>query len=376
MKPRSFFYRFSAVISTALPLVLVTSLAAQIKVGCLAPQSGNIATFGISGVRGAKMAVDEFNRVEGAKKIDLRIEDDESKAGQAVTIARKFITQDKVAAILGGLTSSETKEMAPLAQQAKIPLLTPTATNVDITQIGDYIFRSCFNDPFTGKVIARFALDHLKIKNAVILEDIKQDYSVGVAEAIRSYFTANGGKILKMIAYSAGDTDFRAQLTDLKATRPDVIFLPGFYTEVALILKQARQLGIKTTFVGSEGWDSPALYQIAGKAVNGNYFSTHFSAEDPDPKVQAFVQKYKALYKVTPDTLAALYYDGAGLLFDAIKRAGSSDPGKIRDALAATKDYKGVCGSITIDPERNATKPEVMLEIENEKVKMVERVVP
>jgi branched-chain amino acid transport system substrate-binding protein len=267
-------------------------------------------------------------------------------------------------------------EVAPLAQAAKIPILTPSATNVAITQIGDYVFRSCFVDPFTGKVMARFALDHLGAKRAMLLTDIKQDYSVGVSDAVRGYFTENGGEIIGSISYSSGDTDFRTQLTEVRSRRPDVVFLPAYYTEAALILRQARQLGINAPFVGGEGWDSPALVQVAGKSADGNYYTNHFSASDPSERVKAFVEKYRAEYHSTPDALAALWYDGARLLFLAVQKAGSADRAKIRNALASTRDFEGVTGFISIDQNRNASKPGVILTIQDGETKMVQQVTP
>jgi len=255
-------------------------------------------------------------------------------------------------------------------------LLTPSATNVAITRVGSYIFRSCFIDAFTGQVMARFALDHLHAKEAVILTDVKQDYSVGLSDAIRNYFTGNGGRILKEISFSSGDTDFRAQLSTTKALHPDVIFLPAYYTESGLILRQARQLALNTTFVGGEGWDSPALAEIAGKSAEGNYYVNHFSANDPSPRVQNFVKVYEAKYHTTPDALAALWYDGAGLLVDAIRRAGTKDSEKIRDALAATRGFEGVTGTISIDGNRNAAKPAVVLTMENGQPRMVQQITP
>jgi len=365
-------------------LVIVIGLAwnccarASVKIGAVTCLTGALSTFGVSSVQGAKLAVEEINSNGGVlgAPVELIVEDNGSKAGEAATIARKFISQDKVAAILGDLTSSATMEAAPLAQAAKIPILTPSATNVAITQIGDYVFRSCFIDPFTGKVMARFALDHLGAKRAILLTDIKQDYSVGVSDALRLYFTENGGQIIGSISYSSGDTDFRTQLTEVRSRHPDVIFLPAYYTEAALILRQARQLGINTPFVGGEGWDSPALVRVAGKSADGNYYTNHFSASDPSDRVKAFVEKYRAKYHSTPDALAALWYDGARLLFLAVKKAGSSDCAKIRDALASTRDFDGVTGIISIDQNRNASKPGVILTIQDGETKMVQRVVP
>jgi branched-chain amino acid transport system substrate-binding protein len=350
----------------------------QIKIGAVTCLTGALSTFGVSSNQGAKLAVDEINAAGGTlgQPIQLLVEDNGSKAGETATILRKFISQDKVAAVLGGLTSSSTMEGAPLAQAAKIPLLTPSATNVAITKIGNYIFRSCFIDPFTGQIMAKFALDRLQAKQAMVMTDLKQDYSVGLTDAIRLYFSRNGAKILNALSYSSGDTDFRTQLTAVRIAHPDLVFLPGYYTEAALILLQARQLGIRCPFVGGEGWDSPTLVKVAGKAAEGSYYTDHFSAADPDPRVQKFVQTYRAKYAALPDALAALWYDGARLLAEAVQRAGSTDPEKIRDALAATRDFDGVTGRISIDVDRNASKPGVILEIVNGEPKMVQQITP
>jgi branched-chain amino acid transport system substrate-binding protein len=354
------------------------SSPAQIKIGAVTCLTGALSTFGVSSVQGAKLAVEEINAAGGTlgQPIQLIVEDNGSKAGETATIARKFISQDKVVAILGDLTSSATMEIAPLAQAAKIPLLTPSATNVAITRIGNYIFRSCFIDPFTGKIMAKFALDQLKAKQAIVMTDVKQDYSVGLTDAIHQYFTQNGARISNTSSYSSGDTDFRTQLTGVRMAHPDVVFLPGYYTEAALILLQAKQLGIKCPFVGGEGWDSPALVQVAGKAADGNYYTDHFSAADPEPRVQKFVQTYRAKYAALPDALAALWYDGARLLSQAVQRAGSTEAAKIRDALAETRDFEGVTGRISIDENRNAAKSGVILKIENGEPKMVQEVTP
>ena len=356
----------------------IQNVAGQIKIGAVTCLTGELSTFGVSSKQGADLAVGEINSAGGVlgQPIDLIVEDNGSKAGETATIFRKFVSQDKVAAILGDLTSSATMEGAPIAQDAKIPLLTPSATNVAITKVGNYIFRSCFVDPFTGRIMAKFALDQLKAKRAIVITDVKQDYSVGLTEAIRQYFVANGARILTELSYSSGDTNFRTQLTEVRMAHPDVIFLPGYYTEAALILRQAKQLGIDCPFVGGEGWDSPVLIQIAGKSADGNYYTDHFSANDPSPRVQKFVQEYRAKYGSIPDALAALWYDGARLMAQALQRAGSTDPEKIRDALAGTRDFEGVTGRISIDENRNAAKPGVILKIENGALKMVQEVSP
>jgi branched-chain amino acid transport system substrate-binding protein len=356
----------------------VQTVGGQIKIGAVTCLTGELSTFGVSSKQGADLAVGEINSVGGVlgQPIDLIVEDNGSKAGETATILRKFVSLDKVAAILGDLTSSATMEGAPIAQGAKIPMLTPSATNVAITKIGDYIFRSCFVDPFTGRIMAKFALDQLNAKQAIVITDVKQDYSVGLTEAIRQYFVANGARILAELSYSSGDTNFRTQLTEVRMAHPDVIFLPGYYTEAALILRQAKQLGINCPFVGGEGWDSPVLIQVAGKSADGNYYTDHFSANDPSPRVQKFVQEYRAKYGSIPDALAALWYDGARLMAQALQRAGSTDPAKIRDALAGTRDFEGVTGRISIDENRNAAKPGVILKVENGALKMVQQVSP
>jgi branched-chain amino acid transport system substrate-binding protein len=367
-----------AYVALALVTLPMHATLAQIKIGAVTCLTGALSTFGVSSMQGARLAKEDINAAGGVlgQPIEMIVEDNGSKAGEAATITRKFISQDKVVAILGDLTSSATMEAAPLAQAAKIPLLTPSATNIAITKIGDYIFRSCFIDSFTGKIMARFALDQLKAKQAIILTDAKQSYSVGLSDVIRQYFAENGGKITNSISYSSGDTDFRTQLTEVRVAHPDVVFLPGYYTEAALILRQARQLEIACPFVGGEGWDSPALVEIAGKSADGNYYTNHFSAADPSPRVQKFVQTYRAKYHAVPDALAALWYDGARLLFQAVQRAGSTDSTKIRDALASTRDFDGVTGHISIDQNRNASKPGVILKIENGETKMVQQITP
>jgi branched-chain amino acid transport system substrate-binding protein len=373
---RSAFFWASLVVGFS--LVLNPLASGEIKVGVVSCLSGGLSTFGVSSVQGTKLAAEEINSTGGilGQPLTLIIDDNQSKSGETARIVRKFLTQDRVVAILGDLTSSLTMEAAPLAQNAHVPLLTPTATNIAITPIGNFIFRSCFTDPFTGRVMARFALDHLNARRAVIMTDIKQDYSVGVAAELKQYFGANAGEILEDLSFSSGDTDFRAQLSRLKAIRPEVVFLPAYYPEVGLILREARLLGVTAPFVGGEGWDSPALIQIAGKSADGSYYANHFSAHDPDPRVQGFVARYLQRYHTAPDALAALWYDGMRLMAQAIERAGSQEPEKIRNALAQTKDFPGVTGNISLDDQRNATKPGVIVTIQAGAIKMVERVNP
>src|SRR5260221_9733754 len=242
----------------------------EIRVGVVTCLSGGLSTFGTSSAQGAKLAAEEIDSAGGVlhQPLTLVIDDNQSKPGETARIVRKFLTQDRVVAIFGDLISSFTMEAAALAQNAHVPLLTPTATNIAITPIGNFIFRSCFTDPFTGRVMARFALEHLHARRAVIMTDIKQDYSVGVAAELKQYFNANGGQLLEELSFSSGDTDFRAQLSKLKAVRPEAVFFPSYYPEVGLILREVRLLGGTAPFVGGEGWDSPALVQISGKSAD------------------------------------------------------------------------------------------------------------
>jgi branched-chain amino acid transport system substrate-binding protein len=349
-----------------------------VKIGEVNPITGAIGRYGTTCHQGIQLAIDQANSAGGVlgKTIVLLTEDNQSQAGQISTIVRKFVTQDKVVAIIGDLTSSATLEGGPIAQAAKIPMVSPLATNPKVTEIGDYIFRVCFIDEFQGKVMARFALENLKSKKAAILTDTKQDYSVGLSGFFKETFVSGGGSVAREQSYSSGDTDFRAQLTSIRAAGPDVVFLPGYYPEVGLILKQARQLGITVPFIGCEAWDSPTLLQVAGKAADGCYFSNQFSAGDPSPVVQEFGKVYREKFGSLPDNFAALGYDAANVILDAIKRAGSTNSAAVRDAIAQTKNFPGVSGNITIDAQRNASKPAVILAIKDQQVQYFEKVKP
>jgi len=349
-----------------------------VKIGEVNPMTGAIGRYGMTCHQGIQLAIDQANSSGGVlgKKIDLLTEDNQSQPGQTSTIVRKFVAQDKVIAIIGDLTSSATLEGGPIAQAAKIPMVTPLATNPKVTEIGDYIFRICFIDEFQGRVMARFALENLKSKKAGILTDTKQDYSVGLSGFFKGAFVNGSGEVVREQSYSSGDTDFRAQLTSIKAAGPDVVFLPGYYPEVGIILKEARQLGITVPFLGCEAWDSPTLMQVAGKAADGCYFSNQFSADDPNPAVREFTKVYRDRFGSLPDNFAALGYDAANVVLDAIDRAKSTDSIALRDAIARTKDFPGVSGHITIDAQRNASKPAVILAIKDQQVHYLEKINP
>jgi branched-chain amino acid transport system substrate-binding protein len=349
-----------------------------IKIGEFGSLTGDNASYGISQNEGVQMAVEEINNGGGVlgKKIDLIVEDNQTKQGETTTIVRKLISEDHVAALIGEVASSKTLEAAPIAQESKIPLIATGATNPRVTQTGDYIFRVCFIDDFQAGVIARFVLEKLHKTKVAFMTDVKQDYSVGLTQFAKDYLLKNGGQVVKEQSYSSGDKDFRAQLTDIKSANPDVIIITGYYPEASLIIRQARQLGIKSAFVGGDGWDGSSLIPVAGKAIEGAFYSTHFSPESTDAAVQEFVQKYKKKYNKTPDAFAALGYDAVNLLVDAIKRAGGTDPEKLRDAIASTKDFPGVTGKITINAERNANKPAVILTIKGGAVHYYETIEP
>ena len=352
--------------------------ATEIVIGEYGSLTGTTATFGKSTKNGIDLAIEEINKQGGVlgKQIRVVVEDDQGKPEEAQTVVTKLITRDRVVAILGEVASSRTLAAAPVAQQNKIPMITPSSTNPRVTQIGDYIFRTCFIDPFQGFVMAKFASTTLKVKNVAILRDIKNDYSVGLADVFVENFTKMGGMIVSDLSYSEGDTDFGAQLTAMKAKKPEAIFIPGYYTEVGLIARQAQKLGITIPMLGGDGWDSPKLWEIGGEALNGSYYSNHTSMDDPNPVIQKFVADYKARFNELPDSLGANAYDSARILVDAIRRAGTTEPAKLRDALAQTKDFPGIAGPITIDANRNAVKPAVILRVNNGKLDFVERVTP
>ena len=366
---------FSLVLAAALPIS-----AQDIVLGQYASLTGSEATFGINSSNGVALALEEVNSKGGVlgRKIKIITEDDQSKPGQPSAAVKKLISSDKVTAVLGEIASSRSLEAAPICQEAKVPMVSPGATNARVTEVGDYIFRVCFIDPFQGTVMAKFALDNLKATKVAILTDVRNDYSVGLTQYFKEYFEAHGGKIVAERSFSGGgtDRDFRAQLTSIKASQPEAIFVPGYYTEAGLIAKQARSLGIKVPLLGGDGWDSPKLSEIGGTAIDGSYFSTHFSPKDENPKVQDFVKRYQAKFNAMPDGMAPLGYDAMMVLAQAITTAGSTDGSKIRDALAAVKDFEGVTGKITIDPKRNATKSAVVLKVSGKGNDFVASVAP
>jgi branched-chain amino acid transport system substrate-binding protein len=349
-----------------------------IKIGFFGALTGPTATFAISGRQGALLAADQLNRAGGVlgRPIELLAEDDRGEASEAATAVSKLITRDHVVALIGENASSRSLAAAPIAQSYGVPMVSPTSTNIEVTKKGDYIFRVCFVDSYQGRVLSTFARRKLKASTAAILTDTRSDYSVGLADSFRTAFTAAGGRIAAEAKYAEGDSDFSAQLTALRSFHPDVLFVPGYYTDAGLIARQARSLGLSATLLGADGWDSPKLTEIGGEAIEGAYLSNHYSVDDPSPAVRKFVDAYRAKYGTDPDSIAASSYDAMRLIADAIGRSGSTEGNRIRDALAATKDFPGVTGSITMDADRNPIKPAVVLKVEGGRFRFADSIAP
>jgi branched-chain amino acid transport system substrate-binding protein len=349
-----------------------------ILIGEVGSLTGSEATFGISTRNAIELALREVNAAGGVKgkRVDVRVYDDQSKPEEAANAATRLINQDQVLLILGEVASTNSIAMANKAQPAHVPMISNASTNPKVTEIGNYIFRVCFIDPFQGYVMAKFAHDNLKFTKVAILRDLASDYSQGLADVFKRKFTEMGGKIVGEETYSKGSTDFRSQLTAIKRLQPDGIYVPGYYTDIGVIARQARELGITAKLMGGDGWDSEKLFELGGAAVEGNFFSNHYSPDDPNPRIQKFIADYKAAFGAVPDALAALGYDAAMVAVDAMKRATSLDRAAVRDAIAATKNFPGVTGTITLDEHRNASKPAVVLEVGKGKTKYVATIAP
>jgi branched-chain amino acid transport system substrate-binding protein len=339
----------------------------DIPVGVYAALSGDQAAFGTATRQGVELAAEEINKSGGVlgKKIRLILEDDQSKPEEAANVVTKLITNDRVVALIGENSSTNSLAAAPICQANATPMISPSSTNPNVTKKGDYIFRVCFTDPNQGRALATFVRRNLNLTTAAILRDSKSDYSAGLAEFFTKAFTAAGGRIVGEQAYSAGDSDFRPQLTALRNSNPQVIFVPGFYTDAGQIALQARDLGINVPLVGGDGWDSPTVIQIGGKATDGCYFSDHYFSGDPRPAVQRFVTEIERRHGAKPDANATLGYDALYVLVNAIRKANSLDHKAIRDQIATTRDYQGVSGTITMGPDRDPLKPVAMIRIQD-----------
>jgi branched-chain amino acid transport system substrate-binding protein len=339
-----------------------------IRIGEFASLTGKEATFGTSAHEGTLLAIEEVNTAGGVlgKKLELLTEDDQTKAGEPANAVNKLISKDNVIAVLGEVASSRSLEAAPICQQNKIPMISPASTNPQVTKTGDYVFRVCFTDIFQGAALANFATGTLKANKVAVLTDVKSDYSKGLAKYFKEKFKTNGGQIVSELDFNGGDKDFKGQLSAIKGAAPEAIFLPGYYTDVALICIQAKQLGLTVPIFGGDGWESETLLTIGKEAVNGNYFSTHCASDQATPQMTKFVDAYKKRFSgKIPDAMAVLGYDSAMVLADAIKRAKTTESGELRGAIAATKDFDGVSGKFSINNDRDADKALVFIKVEN-----------
>jgi branched-chain amino acid transport system substrate-binding protein len=349
----------SVLLSVSLFLPHSDSAAAPepIKIGAFASLTGKEAAWGQSYEKGTRLAVDEINAAGGifGRPIQLFVEDNQSKAGESATVARKLVSRDKVVAILGEVSSGRSLEAAPVCQAARIPMIS-SGSNPKVTEVGTYIFRVNYIDPFQGTVMAKFAKEKLGAKRVALLTDVTNAYSVGLAKYFREKIAADGGTIVLEQKYSASERDFKAQLTAIRSAAPDALFVPGYYTEVGLIAAQARELGFKAPILGGDGWAAPQLVELGGAALADTYYCDNFTVEINSAEAKAFITRYRARHKEDPDSISPLAYDAVGMLRDAITRAGSTEPEKIRAALATIKDLPGASGSITVDAQRNPAK--------------------
>ncbi len=356
-----------------------------IKIGANLEMTGSNATFGQSATNGAKLAIKQANEKGGVlgKKLELVVADNKSEAAEAANSMQKLISQDKVAAIIAPIASSSVMAGAQVNNDGKVLAISPTASNPKVTvdpdtgKVRDYLFRASFIDPFQGAVMANFASKSLKGKTAALYIDTSSDYAKGLGQFFKETFIKNGGQIVSEEAYLAKDTDFKSTLTKIKSSNPDILFVPGYYQEVGMIVKQAREIGINAAILGGDGWDSEKLPEIAGNdALNNTFFANHYSPDDQSPAIQDFVATYKAEYGQVPDSFAVLSYDATMMIIKAIERAGSVDTVKIKDEMAKTKDFAGVSGMITLDEKHDAIKDAVVIEFKNGKQTFKEKVKP
>lgn len=369
---------FRCTLLAAVFATLVPAAEPPIKVGEYASLTGKEATYGQASHRGTVLAIEEINARGGVlgRQLELVVEDTQSKPGESATVVKKLISRDKVVAILGEIASGRSLEAAPICQNARIPMISPGSTTPQLTARRNYIFRACFIDSFQGTVMAKFAEHTLKARRVAMLTSATSAESVGLAKYFREEFTRSGGTIVLEQKFSDGDKDFRAQLTAIRAAEVDGIFVPAYYAEAGLICKQARELGIRVPLFGIDGWESPELVRLAGDAVEGCYFVTHFSPENNASAVVSFNERYRKRWGLESDALAALGYDSVLMLVDAIERAGSAEPARIRDALARTKNLHGATGTITLDADRNPTKSAVILQVRDGRFHFVESIEP
>lgn len=375
---------FCGVISLTLGLSLLSGCSSNsedekvIKIGAIGPLTGKASTYGQSVKNGAELLQEEINKSGGinGKEIRFIFEDDQADPTPSIQAFNKLVDNDKVVAILGPVTSGATTAVAPNATSKKIPLITPTATEPNITNKGgEYVFRGCFIDSFQGEILAKYAKESLNKKTAAVLYNAGSDYSKGIAETFKEDFEAKGGQVTEYLSYNDGDTDFNAQLTKIKSTNPDVLVLPDYYNVVGLIAKQARATGITSQFLGGDGWESEELYSIGGEAVNGALYINHYYSGDTDENVKKFVDAYKAKFNKDPDAFAALGYDTAKVLVKAIEKSGDLSADKIKESLASM-ELDSVTGHIKFNEERSAVKNASIIKVDSENKTLVDKVNP
>ncbi len=346
--------------------------AEEITVGAFLSLSGSDSTFGTDTRDGIELAVEEINASGGVKGKKVRViyEDDKSTTQEASQKVRQLIDRDKVVALLGEVASSRSLAGGLIANTSHVPMVTPSSTAVEVTQGREWVFRTCFTDDQQGAVAARFVKNEMKKTKVGVFYAAQDTYSSGLARSFRDELKKLGGEIVIDKGYQKGETNFRTYLSELKAAGPEVIFVPNYYNEMVVIARQAKETGIAgNTFVGGDGWDSSNLVDGAGAELEGAYFTNHYAPDVPWENSKKFLTTFTAKYKHDPSSLSAQGYDAARLLFDAIGRASEPKPDAIRKALAETKDFKGATGTMTMDKDRNANKPIVVVQIKDKKFK-------
>lgn len=341
------------------------STTGDIVIGAYLSMTGSTADFGIKTKQGAELAVAEANEAGGinGRKLRLVVLDNQGRADEAASAVTRLIDVEKAVAIMGEVASTLSLQGGRICQQRGIPMVSPSSTNEQVTRIGDNIFRVCFIDPFQGYVMAKFTAENLKLTKVAILKDNRSDYSIGLAKSFAEQFKKLGGTVVLEESYQAGETDFSAQLTKIKATNPEGLYIPGYYSEVGNIARQARRLGVTATLLGGDGWDSPQLGNIGGADIVGAYYSNHFAPDNPSPRAKQFIEAYKGKYNETPSGLGALGYDATAVIINAMKQAKEISPAAIREALVATKDFDAVTGKLNFDANRDTVKPAVVLKV-------------
>lgn len=350
----------------------------EIKIGVIVPLTGPLAVYG-EGVRdGALLAFEKINQAGGVdgKKIKAVVEDNKADGAETANAFNKVITKDKVVAIVGPVISATANVAGPIAVREKIPMVTPTATAVEVTEVGEYVSRVCFLDDYQGSVMARFAYETYGAQTAAVIYDMANDYSIGLKNVFSETFQKLGGEVVEIVSYTGGDSDFKAQLTKIRVSSPDVIYIPAYYADDIQFLRQARELGITATFMGADGWDAQELIEGAGETAEGCYFTTHYTPSDPSDLVQGFLADFQAKYNRFPIVLAALGYDAAALLADAIDRADSLSSQKIKDAINSATDFAGVTGAITLDENRNPKKEITIATVKDGEIRLVTKLRP